>query len=257
MTQKFMDFQYLIHTESEIHQATDRELHGWLTKYPEIIDVLFHAAYFTGKVDDTQSADGTFHAFAHHHLLRFPYTVRAAAILLESGYYLETVSLLRNMYEVLVQMHYFHRHKDQVMAHALRQKRVRFRTMFDEIAPCFYDLMYGLLSEYAHGGIGSMIFRTSYSAADKGTTIMGCQFDADLCTFSLNQIAVVLCGWLTHIPSFFPAFSMSAPKDLLDRRQSALDWLREGMGQHMKMKPVTKEFYALVEPIISEQKNGS
>ncbi|MGA3243627.1 MAG: hypothetical protein ABSE41_03355 [Bacteroidota bacterium] len=251
-----MDFRYLFHTEIDTQKATERELHGWLTKYPEIINVLFHAAYFTGRVDDPQSADGTFQAFAHHHLLRFPYTVRAAAILLESGYYLETVSVLRNMYEVLVQMRYFHRHKDQVMAHALRQKRVRFRTMFDEIAPGFYDPMYArLLSEYAHGGLGSMIFRTSYSAADKGTTLMGCHFDADLCTFSLNQISVVLCGWLTYIPIFFPAFPTNAPRDLLGKRQSALDWLREGMDQHVKMKPITKEFYDLVEPIISEQKS--
>ena len=257
MTTNPMDYRYLVQTETEARQTTVRELRGWSTKYPEMIDILFESSYYTGKSEEVESDQGMFFSIAHQHLLRLPYTVRAAAILLESAYYLETVLLLRNMYEVLVQLRYFHRHFDQLRAHSLRKRRITFRAMFEEVVPGFYENIYSRqLCEYVHGGAGSIIFRTTYQTSDQGTVIMGCQFSEALSTFSLNQMLVILSGWLSYIPIFFPAFPTLAPAELQTRTVSAIQWLNESADQHRRINPKAKKFYDLVAPFVSVLEQG-
>ncbi len=124
--------------------------------------------------------------------------------------------------------------------------------MFEEVAPGFYDFMYAKqLSEYAHGGFGSSIFRTTYSSAEAGTTTMGCEFSADHCTFSLNQIVVILCGWFNHLPLFFPQLVDLCPKEVVDNRLSGLNWLHDGMTQHLKVNPGAKRFYDCVNAMVA------
>jgi len=78
-----MSFNYLLQTEGETRIQTNRQLRGWIFKYPKSADLFFQADYFTGKTESPGSPQGAFHAFAHHQLLRYPYTLRAAALLLE------------------------------------------------------------------------------------------------------------------------------------------------------------------------------
>ncbi|MBX2992838.1 MAG: hypothetical protein KF749_16930 [Bacteroidetes bacterium] len=257
MDQNLMSFKYLLHTEEQTRGQTEEHLRGWVQKYPEFVDLLFQSAYFTGKPESTESHEGAFHAFAHHQLLRYPYTLRAAALLLANGYYFEAVSLVRNMYEVLIQLRYFSKHKELLSDHVLK-RRVRFRTMFEEIAPGFYDNVYGKqLSEFAHGGFGSLIFRTSYSSPQEGTTTMGSVYNAELCSYSLNQIFVVVCGMVNFLPEFFPQFSELAPPEVSGKRTELLDWLRNARGQHIKVNSKAETFYGWVLPMIEIEKNGS
>lgn len=257
MNQNLMDFKYLLHTEEQTRNQTNQQLRGWILKYPEFIDLLFQSAYFTGKTDSSESPEGAFHAFADHQLLRYPYTLRATALLLESGYYFEAVSLVRNMYEVLIQLRYFSKHKELLMDHVLK-KKVRFRTMFEEIAPGFYYNVYGRqFSEFAHGGFKSSIFRTSYTSPQEGTTTMGSVYDAELCSYSLNQIPVVVYGMVNFLPEFFPQFSQIAPPEVLTKRTEVLDWLRNARDDHIKVNPKAQTFYSWILPMIENEKNGS
>lgn len=130
--------------------------------------------------------------------------------------------------------------------------------MFEEIAPGFYDNVYGKqLSEFAHGGFGSLIFRTNYTSPQEGTTTMGSLYDAELCSYSINQIFVVVCGMVNFLPEFFPQFSELAPSGVQKNRAEILEWLRNARVQHIKVNPKAQTFYSWVLPMIEGKKNGS
>ena len=141
MPSNLMDFEYQIQSEGITERITDQRLHGWLTKYPDFLDALFECAYYTGNPDVIESPEGFFHSFAHNILLRFPYTVRATCLLIEKGFYFESVSLVRNLYEALFQLRYFNNHKDLLKSHVV-ERRVKFKVMFETVAPGFYKTHY-------------------------------------------------------------------------------------------------------------------
>jgi hypothetical protein len=252
---ELMNFNYLLETEEMTHTETIKKLQEWFLKYPEFINVLFEAAYFTGKVANPESAEGSFHAYAHHLILRYPYTMRGVIKLLESGYYYESTFLIRNMFEVLVQLRYFSKHHNKFNQHVLG-KRLRFRTMFDEIAPGFYETIYGIqLSEFAHGGFGSLIFRSNYSSPKDGTIFMGCKYDSNYCSYSFNLFFAAVSGILCFMPEFFPQYLSLAPKDVLNNRMIALKWLRIARRAHMKVNPKSEEYYKIIMPLIESTNN--
>ena len=254
---ELMNFKYLIQTEDLTRTETTSQLREWFLKYPEFIYVLFEATYFTGDVESPESLEGSFHGFAHHLLLRYPYTVRAAINLLESGYYYEAISLVRNMYEVLIQLRYFSNHKDKLNQHVLG-RRIKFRVMFDEIAPEFYEMIYGMqLSEFAHGGFSSLIFRANYSSPTKGIITMGCKYDATFFSYSFNQIFSAVSGIISFLPEFFPKFLSFAPSEVLHKRMQALKWLSAAREAHMKVNPKSKEYYKIILPLIEPTKKDS
>ncbi|MBI4811016.1 MAG: hypothetical protein HY800_06175, partial [Ignavibacteriales bacterium] len=111
MARNLMSFKYLLVSEKATLKQSSHHVGGWISTYPTFIDCLFETSYFTGISDAPDTPNGSFHAFAHHDYLRIPYTIRAISLLIESGYYLEATVLLRNLYEVFVQLRYFHAHK--------------------------------------------------------------------------------------------------------------------------------------------------
>jgi hypothetical protein len=85
---------------------------------------------------------------------------------------------------------------------------------------------------------------------------MGCEFNADLCTFSLNQMYVIICGWFNYLPMFFPQLVELCPKNVVDKRIGALTWLQDSMTQHLKLNPRAKRFYDCVNPMVNVSTNG-
>jgi hypothetical protein len=188
------------------------KINEWITNYSKFLDALFEVSYFTGKAKELESPEGYFYAFGHHILLRFPYTIRATCILIEKGFYFEAVSLLRNLYESFFQLRYFHKHKETIGTH-ITLSRVKFKPMFEEIAPGFYKEIYAKqLSEFAHSGFSSLIFRVKYISAEAGETTMGSKFDEMGCTYSLYQIVPIFFGILNYVPILFPQYSTLVSK---------------------------------------------
>jgi hypothetical protein len=245
-----MSFEYQVHSEEVTQKETIDRLYGWLSHYPDILDVLFESAYFTGTPQDVESPEGYYHALSHNMLLRFPYTVRAICLILEKGFYYEAISLVRNLFESFIQLRYFHRHPDQVKDHVLT-RRIKFKVMFEEIAPGFYADMYGrLLSEFAHSGLGSSLFRVRYSSPTVGVTTMGSQYNESHFSYSSNQLVVLLYGVLNYLPEFFPQYRTLVLESTETKRKQSLSWLESMMNEHIANKPGTKIFYDLVNPMI-------
>ncbi len=113
------------------------------------------------------------------------------------------------------------------MAHWTKKHRVRIKTMFEEIAPGFYDKIYGKeLSEFAHSGIASSMFRTKYISPEVGETTMGSKYDESGCTYSINKIIVIAFGVLNYVPILFPQYSDLVEETMeIKRRQVLIDEL--------------------------------
>lgn len=250
MSKSLMNFSYQLQSESTTQKTTQGKINGWLSNYPKLLDALFEIAYFTGKANELESPEGDFYAFGHHILLRFPYTIRATCVLIEKGFYFEAVSLVRNLYESFFQLRYFHKHQDKIMAHVTKY-RVKFKPMFEEIAPGYYDEIYGKqLSEFARGGFASLLFRVKYISADAGETIMGNKYDEIECTYLLNQIVPILYGILNYVPVLFPQYLPLVPKSTESKRKESIAWLEKAMSDHIADRPESKKLYDLVGPLI-------
>ncbi len=200
----FMNYEYLVETESSCLELTREKHPTWFKIYPLVINSFYEVSYFAGKEDDIESIEGAFLTFTHNHLLKVPYTIRAVSILGETGYYLESTLLVRNLLEILVQLRYFQKNKDKLNDHVLKVKKVRLRTMFDEFNPNLYKTVYFVLSEVAHGGFGASVFMTKYSSPQEGKVIMDCDYNEMFFNFILNQMIPIVFGMLNFVPLFFP-----------------------------------------------------
>jgi hypothetical protein len=246
-----MNFAYQLNSEEITLRTTEVMIPVWFSNYPLCLDALFEVAYFLGKADDATSPEGHFYTLGYQTLVQLPYTVRATCVLIERGFYFEAVLLVRNLYESFFQLRYFHNHKSSILAHWTKKPRIRIKTMFEEIAPNFYDWIYGAeLSEFAHSGVGSSVFRTKYSSPEVSETIMGSKYDEAGCSYSINKIITIVYGVLNYIPILFPQYLDLVEETTENKRKEALAWLDFVMREHLASKPEAKEFYDLVNPLL-------
>jgi hypothetical protein len=251
MSRKLMNFKFQVSSENTTQQITLSKLPTWFLKFPSLLNSLFEVGYFIGTSKDATSPEGHFYTLGYNNLIQFPYTIRATSILVETGFYSESIVLIRNLYESFFQLRYFYNHQDKLMAHWKNKSRVRLKTMFEEIAPNFYEQIYGKqFSEFAHSGIASSIFRTKYDSSEEGKTRMGCEYDEAGCGYVINKIIVVLFGILNYVPILFPQYPNLVTEEIEAKRKDSLEWLNFVMKSHATEKPDSKIFYDLVSPLI-------
>ena len=250
MPKKLMNFRIQVNSEESTQETTIYKIPVWFSYYPTLLDTLFEVAYFIGTAKDATSPEGHFYSLGYNTLVQLPYTVRATCILVEKGFYFEAVLLVRNLYESFFQLRYFHKHQDSILTHWTR-RRVRIKTMFEEITPGFYDEIYGKeLSEFAHSGIASSMFRTKYISPEVGKTTMGSKYDEFGCSYSINKIVAIVFGVLNCVPTLFPQYSSLVIESTETKRKEALNWLDDVMKAHIASKPEAKEFYDLINPLL-------
>lgn len=252
MPKKLMNFSFQVDSEESTQETTINNIPGWFSYYPTLLDSLFEVAYFIGITEDATSPEGHFYTLGYNTLVQFPYTVRATCILVEKGFYSEAIILIRNLYETFFQLRYFHKHQNKLITHWKKEKpKIPIKTMFEEIAPNFYDKVYGNeFSEFAHSGLSSSMFRTKYQSPEIGETTMGSKYNEDGCTYSLNKIVVVLFGLLNYVPILFPQYPSLVSNTTETKRKESLAGLESIMKAHLASKPEAQEFYDLVYSLI-------
>jgi len=252
MPNNLMNFNHQVNSEEITQEVTKLRIPAWFLRYPDLLNALFEVTYFIGKTDDATSPEGHFYTLGYNTLIQFPYTIRASSILLEKGFYFEAIILVRNLYESFFQLRYFHKHKDAIFGHwTIKKNKVLFKQMFDEIAPGFYQKIYGeQFSQFAHSGVSSSMFRTTYSSPEVGETTMGSNYHELGCMYTINKIIVILYGALNYVPILFPLYSSLVTDETEHKRKEALIWLESVMKADIEEKPEIQEFYDLVHPLI-------
>ncbi len=244
-----MSFEYLLQTESESTIESYDKHSDWFDYYNEVIDCLFQISYYVGEEKDIESDHGYFMAFAHSQLLKLPYSVRAVTILLEKGFYLESAQLVRHILEVFVQLRFFNKFKERLNKYVLKKEKITLRTMFSEFNSNLYNTMYYALSEAAHGGFGSSVYRTIYRSATDGTTIMGSKYNEMFLNYLLNQLIPLTYGTINFVPEFFRYYKEIVPENIETNRQAILEILKNVMNT----PPKSEEFLKDIKPLIEKE----
>jgi hypothetical protein len=183
------------------------KLAGLAEWYPRSVDALLKMNYYRGKLSPPGTDRGRFEFFASSHYEQIPYTLWAVYDLMSRGFYLEASILVRSLLEILIQLRYFDACPaalpPDISGIKDRSKRVRFKTMFDSLAPGFYERYYGnLYSGIAHGKGWQMLFRFR-SANDQFSVVYGNSYDEEKATFVANSALPLILGFLLRFTTAF------------------------------------------------------
>src|SRR6185295_393462 len=210
-TSSRMTWAYLSGTQPEALAETALKLPGAFTELPKAIDALLRIpCLFSLPQDDTM-----YSVFAQESLTSIGHTAGATYYLWSRAFYLEAAIMVRSMLEVLVQIRYFGKHRDEYIPHALPvadhtgqpihqwrpKKQVTFKRMFDDVAPGFYRMHYGAtLSNIAHGGLAASALRfDSNKVAMTFEPVFGCVYDERRARLVLAYFGSDPVRWTVHL----------------------------------------------------------
>ena len=184
-----MSIDYLLTTEDFVVKQTLGEYGELQDDLVKIIDLLFKLSHFLNEDIGVESVDNNFQVLAYSSYLQIPYTLKSIHDLWIKGYYLESLTLLRHIVEGFAKLRYFTNHRDEILNHINGKNRVRFKKMFDELAPGYYDFHYGkMLSDFAHGGFKAYMLRVEYYSQTEGRVKAGCDFDFKISGIHLDIV---------------------------------------------------------------------
>jgi len=249
-----MSVGYLLKTEDAVIKQTLDEYGELQDDLVNIIDLLFKLSHFLNEDVEIESVDNNFQVLANSYYLQFPYTLKSIHDLWIKGSYLETLIILRHIIEGFAKLRYFTNHRDEILNHTNGKNRVRFKTMFDEIAPGYYRFHYGkILSDYAHGGFKAYMLRVEYSSQTEGRVKVGCEFDTKYSGMIIYQVLTFCFGYLNYVDEFFPTIYSRLDEEIMDEKYSILENLKVKMNVKKDTEKQQKEWDDVILPFISKK----
>ena len=246
---KFMSLDILLQSEKETTSDTLNRCNEESIEFSNLINIFFRLSYHCKEQVAPDSDDHYFITDAYFAYLRLPYSLRAIYDLWIKGYYLEAMIVYRQILEGLAYLRYFDNHRDNIKSHlgiTMPRGRVRFRTMFEEIAPGFYGKYYGkTFSNIAHGGVAANLFRAEYSSPTEGRIVMGCEFSLKGSSLVTRTAILVSYGYLNYISVFFPSITSKISPTMNNRIQNILEHI-----ENKYLKKCNDEFIKAILPLI-------
>lgn len=255
-----MDYKYLLESEAKTAIYTASYLQGFDSMMPKIINTLLQLSYFCGIYKKSGGPRSTFNSYCYYQYLQIPYSLRAGLILYQSGYYLEAAFILRYLMEIFVKMKYLRRHKNYIQNFWTNQpiflptkkgkRRLTLRDIFEEVSPGSY-LNYGtLLSNFQHGGVGTLLFRIIKGPNTTKAINMGSNWDERNATFLVNNITMLSCAIINNFPVFFPRGFKKTDREVLQQYTEVMLWLKLAVKDHKKAHPRSKRWYKEVAGLL-------
>jgi len=185
-----MTYEVLLETALETQAITQAKFAGAAEHYPRALDVLLRLPSFCGS--SSTPDDDWFPWWCYTQYCAVGSSTVSLFDLWQRGFYVEAAVLLRHVLEIFVQVRYFHSHRSALRLHLKGEKRVVFKTMFEALAPGYYDRYYGkMLSGVAHGGLPSTTMRLDLSKGQRAPVIRGCSYNETMATWVLNQLTPI------------------------------------------------------------------
>lgn len=220
--QNLFSLDLLNQQETLTKAATYQKVRGWCDFASSAMDVLLKLLHFTDEFD-VNTQEGEYKSYCWFHFERIAYTFKAAYNLCLTGYYPEASILLRTIMETFVKTKYLQNHKDLLQgAWGLDRFPVRYKDMFDEVAPgCYED--YSLLCEFAHGyGIGIL---SRFRGMRPPILRHGVEYSEDDASFVMNRFGPYLLAYLHFIVQVFPEIRQNLDPQLLLAYQTSIQQL--------------------------------
>lgn len=225
----FMSHKHLLQSELESATGFDAAYPNYSVLMCDWLGTLFRLSYFAGQ---PAAPDGA-HFFTLERVTRLPYILRASWLTTRSGYYAESAVFIRAMLEAFVQLRYFNAHAGSLVPHLsskTRKDQVSFFTMFQAFAAGYYDDHYRVLCSIAHSGAGLSVLSGMEEMNDGSGRMLppiGCKFDSDVSSYIVNHTMMLLAGYMTCFPIWFPDYAALVDEETEQRRNAAVDSFRE------------------------------
>jgi len=255
MRQRFLDTGYLARFEEQVTCETRTKFADRDWRWATVADELMKLLHFEGDTHPATTPVGALQSNAQIWYAQLPYTVLSVWRLWRTGYYLEAFVLLRHLFEVLVQVQYFYRHPEKLEAHISARGRrdqghVSFKTMFEEICPGIYEVLYAFLSSAAHG-TGTMIFRAHIDAASgRAQRLTGTVFSWMWADGALSLLTAAVRGFLSTYFVVFPKNTVGTDELLLEDVSETRAWLKALTDQPGERGAPAADFYKKLEPLM-------
>lgn len=247
-----MNLQYLTKTEKDTILNTNENCNDENTIFINLINIFFRLHYYSHESYELNSDDHLYNNLLEQTYLRLPYNLRSINILWSTGFYLESIIILRQILESFVTLRYFDINRDKIRLHfnpRIRKGHITFRTMFDKFVPGFYEVYYGpLFSNIAHGGISAFRFRTRFKSPSNGEIQYGCKFDQNNSNFITIPTFTLCYGFINYIDHFFPNLMDKIDKDTLNSNVELKKYLEDN---YLSLKE--NRFIQDIKPLISKQ----
>lgn len=256
MKQRYIDTRFVRLTEEEALCATRSAFGETDFRLNFVLDTWLKTQHFPGTLEPATTDEGSFQSYAYFQCQQSPFTLLSAYDLWRRASYVEASVLLRHLLEVFVQLRYFQNHPDLCMNHVTDQPkaRVRFMTMFDELAPGAYDAAYRPLSVIAHGNMnigfrGDLLASTPTGAQHTVPVFVGAQFEKGRAQLVHAFYIIVVLGFVNFYERFFPANTIASDAELVEDLAESQKWL-ESVFEHKQNNVNNPSLFDAVKPLI-------
>lgn len=240
--------------EIEVEHCSELALTGFAEFSERFLNMLLELLYATPTVQTILSDADAMRSQARHWFHSSIFTFRAAFLLSNRGYYLESQILDRALIELLVKLRYFHKHPDEMegfQSIATKKKAtITWKKMFEEVLPGYYADEYSWsLSYVAHGGVGANAYRMEKDHAGNRSADLGVSYKELWAGASINQKTAFMLGYLRTYLKIFPEVVDSLNPGLRAELSAVEDFLERSLKEHIALKGGPNEWHQSVDGI--------
>jgi len=181
------------------------------------------------------------------------FSFHASLSLAEQGFYSQSIILNRNLLEHLVTVRYLADKPDQIDRLQMVSKRVpnavTLRHRFDYVIPGYYELHYKFSSEFSHPSHGSHVLKIQPDGAGGYIVDMGISFNPELMSLCLNELAMLLAGFLkAYSTKFRSALQYRSTPDI-EHVRASIAALLELLYAHIALKGGENTWHSTTRPL--------
>jgi len=252
---KYLRYSDIHKQQTQVSAFTRDRLPGFFQLFEEGIDALlsFQQNYPIGSSVPVTPSE-RYRSSANMWFFSSIFSFSSSVSLIESGYYAESVIVNRTITETLVQLRYFAILPEEMVKlpslSGNRRRLVQLKTMYEKIAPGFYDVWYKFSSEFAHAGVGAHIFKITRDPVS-GIAVgdPGVVFKEDWCSACFNEVLMLLLGFIRAYGIAFPDARISLSSLILTEWKRVEDVLEDFVNQHIVLKGGANEWHSLSRPL--------
>ena len=193
------------------------------------------------------------HSLAQKWLYSSIFTFHASLALAEQGFYSQSVSLNRGLMEHLVTARYLADKPSDIdrlqMVSTKLQKPLQMRARFEHVVPGYYDPHYKFSSEFAHPSHGSHVLKIRPDGMGGYDVDLGITFNADWMSLCLNELTMLLAGFLKAYSTTFKNVLRYRNASDIDHIRDATAALLEILYAHIALKGEENPWHKTTRPL--------
>jgi|GEM_PF-2858321 len=178
---------------------------------------------------------------------------QASLSLAEQGFYMQSIGVNRNLMESLVSAYYLIDKPEDIDRIPMVSNKVKraltMRERFDHVIPGYYDLHYKFSSEFAHPSHGSHVTKMQPDGQGGYNVDLGASFDLDWMSLCLNEIFMLLGGFLKAYSVKYKAVLHYRDSADIDQIGDAIKGILEILYGHIALKGLENSWHTTTRPL--------